>query len=86
MIKASEILNIISKEIEEWHRCAANRPDDYIIVNDNMRRIRPLNEHRDDMVPVVKELINTNCEMCYYSAGGRKKTGEFKKCCSFFRI
>lgn len=63
MIKASEILNIISNEIEEWHRSAANRSNDYIIVNDNMRRIRPLNEHRDDMVPVVKELINTNCEM-----------------------
>ena len=63
MITSSEILDIISKEIEEWHRKAANRSADYVIVSDEMRRIRPLNEHRDDMVPVVRELIHTNCEM-----------------------
>ena len=63
MISATDILNIITDEIVEWHRNAACRTDDYVIVNDDIRRIRPLNEHRDDLVPVVRELINTNCEM-----------------------
>ena len=63
MISATDILNIITDEITEWHRKAACRPEDYVIVNDDIRRIRPLNEHRDDLVPVVRELINTNCEM-----------------------
>ena len=63
MISAMEILGIISSEIEEWHRKAAIRPKDYVIVNDDIRRIRPLNQHREDIGRVVKELINTNCEM-----------------------
>ena len=63
MISATEILDIISNEIENWHRRAACRPNDYVIINDDIRRIRPLNEHRADIGLVVKELINTNCEM-----------------------
>lgn len=63
MITATEILSIISNEIEQWHHKAAERPEDFVIVGDDIRRIRPLNEHRKDLVPVVRELINTNCEM-----------------------
>lgn len=63
MISSAEILDIITNEIAEWHNRAAKRTNDYVIVSDDMRRIRPLNEHREDMVPVVRELINTNCEM-----------------------
>ena len=63
MISAKDILDIIASEIEEWHHKAANRPNDYVIVSDEIRRIRPLNVHREDLVPVVRELINTNCEM-----------------------
>lgn len=63
MISSVEILDIITKEIAEWHHKAECRPSNYVIVNDDIRRIRPLNEHRDSLIPVVKELINTNCEM-----------------------
>ena len=73
MISATEILGIISNEIEEWHRRAAVRTMDYVIVNDDIRRIRRLNEHRDDLVPVVKELINTNCEMWHEEDKVRSK-------------
>ena len=63
MITAKEISKMISKEIEDWHVFQASRPADYVIVNEDIKRIRPLNKHRDDIVEVIKELVDTNCEM-----------------------
>ena len=34
-----------------------------MIVTDAIRRIRPLNEHRDNFAIVVQELVETNTEM-----------------------
>lgn len=63
MLTALEISNMISKEIEEWHIFQANRPENYVIVNENVRQIRPLGQHRQDIVKAIKELVDTNCEM-----------------------
>lgn len=63
MITAKEISQMISKEIGDWHGFQASRPVDYVIVNENIKQIRPLNQHRDDIVEVIKELVDTNCEM-----------------------
>ncbi|MCI8663886.1 MAG: DUF4254 domain-containing protein [Hungatella sp.] len=60
---AKEIAWVIRQEIDRWHKESANRPEDYIIVTDEIRRIRPLNSHRDDPLKVIQELVITNTEM-----------------------
>lgn len=63
VIEAQQISEVIQKTIEEWHAQNEHRPPDYVIVTDAIRRIRPLNEHRDDFEQVVRELVVTNTEM-----------------------
>lgn len=62
-ICSGDITNLIQKAIADWHTQSLNRPADYVIVTDEIRRIRPLNEHRDDIEQVVRELVITNTEM-----------------------
>ncbi len=60
---ADEITGIIQKQIQDWHNGEAFQNPDRVIVTDEIRRIRPLNEHRVDVEPVIRELVITNTEM-----------------------
>ena len=60
MITATEISEMISKEIGVWHDFQVSRPADYVIVNKDVKCIRTLNQHRNDIVEVIKELVDTN--------------------------
>lgn len=63
MITAAQIIGIIQESISAWHLDSLKRGDDYVIVSEEIKRIRPLGEHRDDLEQVVKELTLTNTEM-----------------------
>lgn len=63
MITADEIMQIIQTIIRKWHMDEEVRPDGYVIVDDNMRKIRGLGVHRDDVQKVIEELVYTNTEM-----------------------
>ena len=63
IMSGSRIADFSSETIDKWHEDAAKRPEDYVIVNDNIRRIRELGAHRDDLAQVIEELIRTNAEM-----------------------
>ena len=63
ILTSDVIMNLIQDIIVAWHRESAGRSPDYVIVTDEIRRIRPLNEHRDDMEQVIRELVVTNTEM-----------------------
>ncbi len=63
LVTAEEILKLTRKTIEDWHEKNSDRPVDAQIVTDNIRRIRPLGEHRDDLEEVVQELVWTNTDM-----------------------
>lgn len=62
-INSKDITMLVQKTISDWHAQSKDRPADYVIVTDEIRRIRPLNEHRDDIEQVVRELVITNTEM-----------------------
>lgn len=59
----SSIADYASETIAAWHKDEAARPADYVIVSDEIRRIRPLGEHRSSIREVIEELIRTNSEM-----------------------
>ena len=63
MLNSKEIMEIICRSIEDWHEESAKRPEDYVIVTEEIRRIRPHGQHRGDMAAVVRELAETNTEM-----------------------
>ena len=63
ILKSADISKLIQETITDWHIQSQERPSDYVIVTDEIRRIRPLNEHRDDLEQVVRELVITNTEM-----------------------
>lgn len=69
----NEILDIIPEEIKNWHEQALLRPSDYEILTDDIRRIRTLNEHRQDLYEVVRELVNINTEMWHQQDRFRSK-------------
>ena len=56
-MNAEEISKLIQQEIERWHIENADRPEDYQVVTE------PLNEHRQDLEQVVRELTLTNVEI-----------------------
>ena len=60
---AEEIATLIRKTIADWHVENENRPPDFKVVTDEIRRIKPLNEHRDNLSEVVKDLALTNIEI-----------------------
>lgn len=63
ILSAKEISAMIIQTIADWHMDAQTRPEDYVIVTDEIRKIKPLNVHRNDFGQVVKELTLTNTEM-----------------------
>ncbi len=62
-LSSGEIVKMIQTAIADWHEESVGRGADYVIVTDEIRRIRPLNVHRDDLGQVVRELVATNTEM-----------------------
>ena len=63
LMTAEEISELIKSTIKNWHVENENRPADYEILTDEIKRIRPMNEHREDLRQVVKDLALTNTEM-----------------------
>lgn len=63
LMTATEISALIQAAIKAWHAENQDRSPDHVIVTEVIRRIRPLNEHRDDFEQVVRELVVTNTEM-----------------------
>ena len=63
ILSSDVIVNLVQDTIADWHSESAGRGPDYVIVTDEIRRIRPLNEHRDDLGQVIRELVITNTEM-----------------------
>ena len=63
MEDVKKIVELIQNTIQEWHKDSEKRDENYVIVTDEIRRIRPLNEHREDFYEVVRELAYTNSEM-----------------------
>lgn len=72
-IDIENIIALIQQTIVQWHEEAARRPGDYVIVTDKIRRIKPMNEHRDDLEEVVRELVMTNAEMWHEEDKVRSK-------------
>lgn len=63
VMKAKVITQMIRETIANWHAENADRAPNHVIVTDAIRRIRPLNEHREDLGVVIRELVETNTEM-----------------------
>ena len=62
-MSADEIVKLIQDTIRIWHVENENRDPDFEIVTDEIRRIKPLNEHREDLKQVAKELVLANIEL-----------------------
>lgn len=63
MRTAQEIAELAKSTITLWHVETKDAGDDRIIVTEAIRKIKPLNEHREDLDEVIKELVITNTEM-----------------------
>jgi len=63
MITVTQIMDMIQESISVWHTDSTKRGEDYVIVTEDIKRIRPLGEHRENLEQVVKELTLTNTEM-----------------------
>lgn len=62
-IEVEKIFSVIKDSIDDWHNMHYELMPDRVIVTDEIKRIRKLNEHRDDFYEVVKELVVTNSEI-----------------------
>ena len=62
-ISAKQILSMIQKTINEWHEKNSNRDPEAVIVTDDIKTIRPLGKHRNEIEPIVYELTITNTEI-----------------------
>ena len=76
ILTAEEVVSLIQKTISEWHMKNRHRSPDYVIVTEDIRRIRTLNEHRNDLGKVVKELVVTNTEMWHEEDKVRSENDE----------
>lgn len=74
MKPAQKIFELVQSSIADWHVKNADRDPDYVIVTDEIRRIKPLNVHRDDLDAVIKELAVTNTEMWHEEDKVRSET------------
>lgn len=72
-INAQQISEIIQNEIKDWHEKNNHRDENYVIVTDEIRRIKPLNVYRSEIEPVIRELVVTNTEMWHEEDKVRSK-------------
>ena len=63
LIYAQEIVALIQETITIWYMENENRSSDHVIVTDQIRNIRPWNQHRKNMAQIVQELAATNTEI-----------------------
>ena len=70
---AKQVVELIERTIAEWHSKNENRPADYEILTDEIKRIRPMNKHRDNLEQVVKDLALTNIEIWHQEDIARSK-------------
>jgi len=63
MISAQKISELLRNTIQAWHTNNVGRDPDYVIVTDQIRMIKPLGVHRDDLNEVIEELVETNTEI-----------------------
>lgn len=63
IMSGKSVVSFSEKTIDEWHKEAAERPADYVIVNEKVRAIRELGDHRENIAEVINELIRTNTEI-----------------------
>ena len=62
-VTAEEIARLIQKTIADWHAENENRPADYPVLTDEIKRIRTMGEHRENLTEVVADLALTNIEI-----------------------
>ena len=62
-LDVEDVLKCIQTTIKKWHDENESRPIDATIVTEEVRRIRKLGDHRDDLYQVVEELTVANTEM-----------------------
>lgn len=74
MISAQEISKLIQVSIQAWHSKNTDRDPDHVIVTDQIRAIKPLNVHRDDLGEVIEELVVTNTEIWHEEDKVRSET------------
>lgn len=74
--KGASVADFASETIKQWHIDESQRPKDYVIVNDNIRRIRELNVHRSNLTEVIEELVRTNAEMWHEEDKVRSENDE----------
>ena len=72
----NSIVKLIQRTIGQWHQDAEKRPADYLIVTDEIRRIKPLNENRENLNEVIQELVVTNTEMWHEEDKVRSMTDD----------
>ena len=63
LMTAEEIAKSIQKTIVDWHKKNENRPADAEILTDEIKKIRKLGDHREDIKVVVEDLAAMNTEM-----------------------
>ena len=73
LMTADDVVLLIQKTIAVWHVENEKRPQDYEVLTDEIRRIRPMNEHREDLKAVVKDLALTNIEIWHQEDIARLK-------------
>ena len=76
IMKAQDIADYCSEIIRKWHEEELKRRPDHVIVDDNIRRIRALNDHRSNLRIVIEELIRTNAEMWHEEDKVRSENDE----------
>lgn len=62
-VNSREITKLIRMAIVDWHLQNQDRAADYEVITDEIRKIKPLDEHRADLEQVIRELVITNTEM-----------------------
>lgn len=60
---SEQILDLIQSTIMDWHKKYENGKEDRVIVTDNIKKIRELNQHREDVLSVIQELTEINTEI-----------------------
>ena len=73
LMTAEAISELIKRTIADWHLENETRPADYQILTDEIKRIRPMNVHRNNLELVVKDLALTNIEIWHQEDIARSK-------------
>lgn len=73
---SSDVYLSITGAIDDWHENHYELQPDRVIVTDEIRKIRKFNEHRSNIMEVVKELTVTNTEIWHEEDKVRSENDE----------